>query len=267
MGDSKAGYLAKVEISSGNQILGASSYTYTGESRDMHESTHFNTEGYKIDTPLMIAGGEITVTGDFRLNDVTGQQAIKDAFNAGSELRDFRLYVDASSYYFPDDSLLQTETTPGSYVTITKSPTNVSFDTAGVGTMEFTAKVTGALILVDAAQDVVVQTLGRVQDARISDGIFVGKLLSMGDPSLNSCMDLKFRYGTDKNVLNSETEVFSGSSDLSMFGIWQSDLLNALGGTGVLFYQAVAVGNQDNSQVGTGSILSDTFYSDILGQA
>lgn len=266
MGSSKAGYLAKVEISSGNQVLGASSYTYTGESVDMHESTHFNTSGYKIDTPLMIAGGEITVTGDFRLNDVTGQEAIKAAFKARTELRDFRLYIDASSYYVPDASLFSLEDTTGSYVTITKSPTNVSFDTAGVGTMEFTAKVTGALILVDATQSVVVQTLGRIHDDQISDAVFIGRLLSMGNPTLNSCMDLKFRYGTNKNVLNSETSVFSGSSDLDMFGIWQSDILLSAGATSVLFYQAVATGNQDNSQVGTGAILSDTFYSDILGQ-
>ena len=267
MGSSKAGYLAKVEISSGNQILGASSYTYTGESRDMHESTHFNTTGHKIDTPLMISGGEITVTGDFRLNDVTGQEAVKAAFIAGTELRDFRLYIDASSYYIPDDSLFSLETITGSYVTITKSPTNVSFDTAGVGTMEFTAKVTGALTLVDATQSIVVQTLGRIHDNSIRDAVFIGRLLAMGDPSLNSCMDLKFRYGTSKNVLNSETSVFSGSSDLDMFGIWQSDILQTSGATTVLYYQAVATGNQDNTQVGTGSILSDTFYSDLLGQA
>jgi len=267
MGSSKARYLAKVEISSGNQILGASSFTYTGESRDMHESTHFNTGGYKVDTPLMISGGEITVSGDFRLDDPGGQEAVKTAFTAGTKLQDFRLYVDATSYYIPDDSLFTTEDVTGSYVTITKNPTNVSYDTTGVGTMEFTAKVTGQLILVNASSDIVVQTLGRVQDARISDAMFVGKLLGVGDPSHNSSVNLKFRYGTDKNVLNSETEVFSGASDLSMFGIWQSDLLNASAGTAVLYYQAVATGNQDSAQVGTGAVLSDTFYSDILGQA
>ena len=266
MADSKAGYLAKVEISSGNQILGASSYTYTGETRDMHESTHFNTAGYKIDTPLMIAGGEITVTGDFRLNDATGQEAIKAAFSAATELRDFRLYVDATSYYIPDDSLLSTETVPGSYITITKSPTNISFDTAGVGTMEFTAKVTGALVLVDATSAIVVQTLGRVHDGRISDVIFIGRLASMGSASDNSTMDLKFRYGTSKNVLNSETESFLSNSDLDMFGIFESNILKLEGATAVLYYQAVATGHEDNTKVGTGAILSDTIYSNIMTQ-
>ena len=114
MSDVKAGYLAKVEISSGNQILGASSWAYTGESRDMHESTHFDTSGYKIDTPLMIAGGEITVSGDFRLNDTSGRDAVETAFKNSSELRDFRLYVDQSSYYSLDSTLFSGETTTGS---------------------------------------------------------------------------------------------------------------------------------------------------------
>ena len=264
MSSVKAGYLAKVELSSGNEILGASSFSYTGESRDMHESTHFDSSGYKIDTPLMITGGEITVTGDFRLNDLTGQEAVKSNFASGAELRDFRLYIDQSSYYIPDPDLFSAEAIPGSYVTITKSPTNISFDTAGVGTMEFTAKVTGALVLVNASSDVVVQTIGRVHDARISDVVFIGKVLSAGDPSHNSDVDLRFRYGTDKNVLNSETEVFSGFSDLGLFGIFESNILGNLAATTTMYYQAVAIGNQDSSKVGTGAILSDIMYSNIL---
>lgn len=262
----KAGYLAKVEISSGNEVLGASSFTYTGETRDIHESTHFSTAGYKINTPMMIAGGEITVSGDFRLNDPSGQDAIKAAFDAGTELRDFRLYVDQSSYYVPDDSILANEETPGSYVVITKSPTNISFDSAGVGTMEFTAQVTGAMALVNATSDVIVQTIGRIQDARISDAVLLGKVLSMGDPSHNSSVNVHFRYGTSKAVLNSNTETISGTSDLGMFGVWESNMLKLAGAATVMYYQAIAAGNQDATRTANGAILSDTIYSNILAQ-
>ena len=258
MSDVKPGYLAKVEISSGNQILGAGTWSYTGESRDIHESTHFDGSGYKIDTPLMIAGGEITVSGDFRLVDVSGRDAVESAFQNGTELRDFRLYVDATSYYIPDSTLFQTATTTGSYITVTKSPSTTSFDTAGVGSMEFTAKVTGRLTLVNASANVTIQTLGRVEDPRLSDCLLVGKLTSMGDASDNSDISLKFRYGTDKNVLNSETEART-LSDLGVVGVWQSDMTAET--SVVLYYQAVATGVQDATKVGVGAVISDSFHT------
>jgi len=257
MSDVKAGYLAKVEISSGNQVLGAGTWSYTGENRDIHESTHFDTTGYKIDTPLMIAGGEITVSGDFRLADAAGRDAIDTAFQNGTELRDFRLYVDQTSYYIPDSSLFATATVVGSYVTITKAPSTATFDTAGVGTMEFTAKVTGRLTLINAAANITIKTLGRVEDPRLSDAMFIGDLTSMGSASDNSDVSFKFRYGTDKNVLNSETET-RNISDLGVVGIWQSDLTAA---KAVLYYQAVATGVDDGTKVGVGAIISDAFHS------
>lgn len=259
MSDVKAGYLAKVEISSGNQILGAGNWSYSGEVRDTHESTHFNTSGYKIDTPLMISGGEITISGDFRLNDISGRDAIDAAFRAGTELRDFRLYVDGNSYYTPDDTLFTGESTTGSYVVITKAPSTASFDTAGVGTMEFTAKVTGALLLVNASSEVIVQTIGRVEDSRVSDVTMLGKLLSLGDPSHNSEMLLKFQYGTTK-LLGSETEYMNSVSDLGYFGIWTSDIITD---TEIIYYRAVATGSQDGSKIGFGAVLSDVFHSEI----
>ena len=258
MSDVKPGYLAKVEISSGNQILGAGTWSYTGESRDVHESTHFDGSGYKIDTPLMIAGGEITVSGDFRLSDPSGRDAIDNAFKAGTELRDFRLYVDATSYYIPDDTLFSTSSTTGSYIIVTKAPSTATFDTAGVGTMEFTAKVTGRLLLVNAAANVVIQTIGRTEIPGNSDVVFIGDLKSMGSPSDNSDVTLKFRFGTDKNVLNSETQVSGNISDLGIVGMHHSDTVAV---TAVLFYQAVATGVDDSSKVGVGAIISDTFHA------
>jgi len=258
MSDVKPGYLAKVEISSGNQILGAGTWSYTGESRDIHESSHFDGTGYKIDTPLMIAGGEISVNGDFRLSDPSGRDAVEAAFTGGTELRDFRLYVDATSYYIPDSTLFASATTTGSYVTVTKSPSTTSFDTAGVGSMEFTAKVTGRLTLVNASANVTIQTLGRVEDPRLSDCLLVGKLTSMGSASDNSDISLKFRYGTDKNVLNSETEART-LSDLGVVGVWQSDMTAET--SVVLYYQAVATGVQDATKVGVGAVISDSFHT------
>jgi len=258
MSDVKPGYLAKVEITSGNQILGAGTWSYTGESRDIHESTHFDGSGFKIDTPLMVAGGEITVSGDFRLSDPSGRDAIETAFQAATELRDFRLYVDATSYYIPDSTLFSSASTTGSYITITKSPSTASFDTAGVGTMEFTAKVTGRLLLVNASANIVIQTIGRVEDPRISDCVLIGKLTSMGDPSDNSDVTIKFRYGTNKNVLNSETEV-RPISDIGVVGIWQSDMTAET--SVVLYFQATATGNDDGTKSGSGAIISDSFHA------
>lgn len=259
MSDVKPGYLARAEISSGNQILGAGTWSYTGENRDVHESTHFDTSGYKIDTPLMIAGGEITISGDFRLADAAGRDAVDAAFRAGSELRDFRLYVDATSYYIPDDSLFATASVPGSYVIITKAPSTTTFDTAGVGTMEFTAKVTGRLLLVNAAANVTIQTIGRVEEPDLSGAqVFIGKLTSMGNPSDNSDVLVKFRFGTDKNVLNSETDALN-FSDLGILGVWVSDMTQEA--SLLVYYQAVATGVDDASKIGVGAIISDSFHT------
>jgi len=261
MSDVKAGYLAKVEISSGNQILGASSWAYTGESRDMHESTHFDTSGYKIDTPLMIAGGEITVSGDFRLNDTSGRDAIETAFKNSSELRDFRLYVDQSSYYSLDSTLFSGETTTGSYITITKAPTTVSFDTAGVGTMEFTAKVTGALTLVNAAENIIIQTVGRVEDGRTSDVTMLAKLLSLGSASDNSTIVVGFQWGTT-DLLGTQSEYIQSISDLGYYGIAR-DISDISAADDVIYYRAIGVGVDDAAKIGYGAIISDMFHQTL----
>ena len=123
--------------------------------------------------------------------------------------------------------------------------------------MEFTAKVTGRLKLVNASANVVINTIGRAEIPGNSDLIFLADLISMGSPSDNSDVTLKFRYGTDKDVLNSETQT-KNISDLGIVGMHHSDTVAA---TAVLYYQATAVGVDDGSKVGAGAILSDTFHA------
>jgi len=80
----------------------------------------------------------------------------------------------------------------------------------------------------------------------------------MGSPSDNSDVSIKFRYGTNKNVLNSETEVRS-LSDIGIVGIWQSDMTAET--SVVLYYQATATGDDDGTKSGSGAIISDSFHA------
>ncbi len=135
----KAGYKGKVLIGAVT-IGGSTTWSNSGAVREMLEDTEFGDE-HKTHIPGQIEGGEITVTGNYLIDEDTGQQLLKTRFDAGTQITDIKLYLSLGDAFYqtPD-----TTTTPPSFVTFTKY-NNVDNDKSGVGTFNATFKVSGKM--------------------------------------------------------------------------------------------------------------------------
>ena len=139
------GYKGKI-LKGTTNILGMAEWNYSGETRNTEPSNLFNYQ-YQIQTATTIEGGEISVSGDFLIGD-PGLALIEEAFHLGTELTDLKLYVDADNYFIADpNTVLFDGTSQPSHIIITKSPTAVKQAASGIARTEFTAKVSGRLIL------------------------------------------------------------------------------------------------------------------------
>jgi len=135
----KAGYKGKVLI--GAVVIGGSTtWSNSGAVRAMLEDTEFGDE-HLTHIPGQIEGGEITVTGNYLIDEDAGQQLLKTRFDSGEQITDIKLYLSQGDgfYQTPDP-----DTTPATYVTCTKY-NNVDNDKAGVGTFNATFKVSGKM--------------------------------------------------------------------------------------------------------------------------
>ncbi len=135
----KAGYKGKVKIGA-TTIGGSTTWSYSGAVRELLEDTEFGDE-HKTFIPGQIEGGEISITGNYLMDEDTGQQLLKTNFDAGTAITNVLLYLsETDSFYMsPDDT-----TTPASFVTITNYDA-VANDKSGVGTFTCTMKVSGKL--------------------------------------------------------------------------------------------------------------------------
>ena len=135
----KAGYKGRVKIGA-TTIGGVTTWSSSGAVREMLEDTEFGDE-HKTFIPGQIEGGEITITGNYLMDEDTGQQLLKTNFDSGDPITNIMLYLsETDSFYMtPDDS-----TTPASYVTVTNYD-SVDNDKSGVGTFTCTLKVSGKL--------------------------------------------------------------------------------------------------------------------------
>jgi hypothetical protein len=98
-------------------------------------------------------GGQLTFNGHYDPDDTTGQQALQQANLYNSDLTNLRFYIDNTSYFEPcqttgyfSPNLTTGAPTKLSHVNITAF--NVSMDKAGVGAIDFTADVSGVMVLV-----------------------------------------------------------------------------------------------------------------------
>jgi len=137
----KIGRLASVVLL-GNCVLEIGSYSYTGMTVDTIDVTAF-CDSAKDFIPGMIDPGEITITGNYDPDDTTGQVALEAAVEAGTEYGpgDVKLYLDGNCTNFG------TYLTPQSGATLiwTKSKA-IGMTASGVGTVEFTAKLSGGVL-------------------------------------------------------------------------------------------------------------------------
>jgi len=113
-------------------------YSLSGFSRDALESTAFG-DDVKEYVFGQADGGEITFAGHYDPTDITGQNLIASYCSNGATLicGQLRFYVDNTSYLTVD--------TNGT-ILITKCKA-IAFDKAGIGTIDFTAKLSGAAML------------------------------------------------------------------------------------------------------------------------
>jgi hypothetical protein len=111
------------------------SYTLSGYTVDTIDVTAFG-DSAKDFIPSMIDPGEITISGNYDPTDTNGQVALEAAVEAGTEYTtdQFKIYLDGSIYLTIDT---------GGTIIWTKSKA-ISMDKAGVGTVEFTGKLSGA---------------------------------------------------------------------------------------------------------------------------
>jgi hypothetical protein len=132
----KIGKLASVRLGA-TTVAEIGSYTLSGFAVDSIETTAFGDEA-KDFIPGMGDPGTIEITGNYDPNDYTGQIALEVACKAGTEYGpgEIRFYLDATNYLTPKT---------GGVIIITKCKA-LSFDKAGVGTVSFSGKLSGASV-------------------------------------------------------------------------------------------------------------------------
>ncbi len=136
-------YKGKV-VKNATQVLGMATWQYTGEEQRTAEYTEFGSK-HEQSLPVIIAGGEVTVTGRFIQGD-PGIVLLQTAFDSQEHITDIKFYKNAANYITPDPAVSKEDgTTFASYCILTKSPKALNFDTAGLGQIELTFKVSGQM--------------------------------------------------------------------------------------------------------------------------
>lgn len=129
----KIGKLAAVKLGAVT-VAEIGSFTLSGLSVDSIETTAFGDEA-KDFFPGMVDPGEISFSGNYDPTDLTGQIALETACKNGTEYGpgEIRFYLDATTYLTPRT---------GGVIIITKCKA-ISMEKSGVGTIEFTGKLSG----------------------------------------------------------------------------------------------------------------------------
>jgi len=177
----KAGWKGAVYIG-GTKIGGSTSWTYSGETRNMQDIDEFQDEIVK-QLPLQIVGGDIEITGNYLLDTDVGQKLLKTNFDAKTEMDNVQLHTDYSTIYLvPDGS---------SHCVITKVNATGT-DKSGVGTFSCTMHVNGQLEQAGSTTVVTFDTVG-VHNVSATEAEFIGRLLHAGGLGDITCY---FEYGT-----------------------------------------------------------------------
>ena len=135
-----------------NDVAGMGTWSLSGVSSDQLETSVFG-DNWKTYEFGMKDGGQITFSGLFDPADTTGQDVLKEANLANTDLTTLRFYVDNTSYYeccattgywTPSDSV--GNDTVLSHLNVTSW--DVSADKSGLMQTNFTCKVSGCMVLV-----------------------------------------------------------------------------------------------------------------------
>ena len=148
--ESKIGRECKVTVGATNLVLGMGTWTISGGSYGELDDTEFGDDSEQILRGIR-TGGEVTFSGNYKKDDTQGQDLIKTAFWAKSDLTDIRLWVDDTSYYTPNSTTLAggglPVNTPVSHLKVMTEPT-VSADKNDLVKTDITLRLIGAMRLI-----------------------------------------------------------------------------------------------------------------------
>jgi hypothetical protein len=147
----KSGKDCKVTLGS-NTVVGMGTWSISGITADQMDASAFG-DNWKSFEFGMKDGGTITFSGIADPADTTGQEALQLANLNNTDLTNLYLYIDDTSRYGPNQtsgyfspSSTSGNDTPVSYVNITSY--NISADKADLVKIDFTAKISGLMVLV-----------------------------------------------------------------------------------------------------------------------
>lgn len=134
----KAGNSAKVTLGA-NTVVGMGNWRLDGIMVDLLESTSFGDTAKQYMTGLLDYG-TVSFGGLYDPADVTGQDVLISAMLNNSKVANIRLYVDNTSYWTPNVTVVSAagflvQTVP------------IGVDKSGLATIEFSGKCTGPWVL------------------------------------------------------------------------------------------------------------------------
>jgi len=135
-----AGRLAKVVLGT-YTVAEMASWAIGGAVTEMLDSTSFGDKFREFEIGLS-DGGTVTIRGHYDISDTNGQAMLYSAWRNQSALTAIKFYVNSVSYYTPDVTGISASRC------LVQSFSPIEFDQAGIGTVEFALKVSGALLYV-----------------------------------------------------------------------------------------------------------------------
>ena len=100
--ESKPVFKGKVTLGE-NVILGVASWSHSGQGRSSLDDTVMGDKANRY-LPDILEGGKVTLSGNYKKDDTTGHSAMLSAMFNESGISNIRFYVDATSYYTPNDT-------------------------------------------------------------------------------------------------------------------------------------------------------------------
>jgi hypothetical protein len=135
-----------------NTVVGMGTWSLDGINVEEFDASSFG-DTWKSYEYGMKDGGTISFNGHYVPTDTTGQQALQQANLYNSSITNLRLYINNTSYYEPCQttgyfSPTLTTAAPTVLSNIKVTTFSVGMDKSGLGTINFTAKVSGLMVLI-----------------------------------------------------------------------------------------------------------------------
>jgi len=147
--ESKQGIACKVTLAA-NNILGMGIWNISGGSVAALDDTEFG-DTYHQQLLGLLTGGPFDFSGHYKVDDTQGQDLLRAAYYAKSNITDIRFYVDAASYYTPNSTTVAggglPVNTPVSVIQLTTEP-SFGVDKNGLATCSFSGTIVGAMRLI-----------------------------------------------------------------------------------------------------------------------